>query len=97
MSQVPPRTTPTPMHEMPAPPTASLETPADYKKTFRDRKTVSKFVDPCEEARKASLLCLEKTHYNRSECFDFFTAYKNCKSNWMAQRREDRVKGRDFE
>ncbi|ADV25748.1 cytochrome c oxidase-assembly factor COX23, mitochondrial [Cryptococcus gattii Ru294] len=87
-TQVPPSTNPTPFANRPAPPTKDLEIPEDYKKTFR-------FVDPCEAARKASLDCLERAHYNRSECMDFFTAYKECKGNWLAQRKEDRMKGRD--
>ncbi|WVO24966.1 cytochrome c oxidase-assembly factor COX23, mitochondrial [Cryptococcus decagattii] len=94
-TQVPPSTNPIPFANRPAPPTKDLEIPEDYKKTFRGRGTVSKFVDPCEAARKASLDCLERAHYNRSECMDFFTAYKECKGNWLAQRKEDRMKGRD--
>ncbi|EIW65867.1 cytochrome c oxidase-assembly factor COX23, mitochondrial [Tremella mesenterica] len=94
-SQVPPSTKPTPYAERPPPPTPDLEQPEDYKKTFRSRMTVTKFADPCEAASKATYDCLERTHYNRSECQDFFRAYRECKGKWIKQRKEDRRLGRD--
>ncbi|WVO18099.1 cytochrome c oxidase-assembly factor COX23, mitochondrial [Cryptococcus depauperatus] len=98
-TRVPPSTTPLPFADRPAPPTKDLEVPEDYKETFKahqEKKTVSKkgqFVDPCEAARKASLDCLERAHYNRGECLQFFAAYRQCKGNWLAMRKEDRLKG----
>jgi cytochrome c oxidase assembly protein subunit 23 len=53
--------------DRPAPPTEELTNPQDYKKTFQSRVAVSKFVDPCEAASKASMDCMERAHYNRDE------------------------------
>ncbi|WWD21308.1 cytochrome c oxidase-assembly factor COX23, mitochondrial [Kwoniella shandongensis] len=94
-TQVPPSKNPTPYASRPLPPSPALEQPEDYKNTFRGRMSASKYADPCEAASKASLECLERTHYNRDECMDFFKAYRECKGKWIAQRKEDRVKGRD--
>ncbi|WVQ63897.1 uncharacterized protein L199_002053 [Kwoniella botswanensis] len=94
-SQVPPSKNPTPLADRPLPPSAALSEPADYKNTFRSRMAASKYADPCEAASKASLACLERTHYNRDECLDFFAAYRECKGKWIAQRKEDARKGRD--
>ncbi|GHJ88410.1 hypothetical protein NliqN6_4812 [Naganishia liquefaciens] len=94
-SRVPPNTEPTPAEHLPAPPSASLSKPADWKNTFKDRQQqASKFMDPCEAAAKASQNCMERTHYNRDECLDFFQVYKDCKSSWLEQRRQDRRAGR---
>jgi len=57
------------------------------------------YADPCAEASKASLDCLERAHYNRNEvrcaggetgscmadmqCMDYFRAYRECKKNWV--------------
>lgn len=66
-TQVPPSQVPTRAEDLPPPPSKSLETPANYKDTFRGRSAASKFADPCEAASKASLDCLERTLYNRDE------------------------------
>ncbi|OCF35589.1 hypothetical protein I317_05223 [Kwoniella heveanensis CBS 569] len=66
-SQVPPSKDPVRAEDKPPAPTAALSQPDDYKNTFRGRMTASKFADPCQAASKASLECLERTHYNRDE------------------------------
>ncbi|KAI0704306.1 hypothetical protein BC835DRAFT_1262118 [Cytidiella melzeri] len=60
---------------------------------FKNRP-MSKFVDPCEEAAKASYKCLDKFDYDRDKCTDFFQAYRDCKKTWMEQRKADRRAGR---
>ena len=66
---------------------------------------------PCEAAVKASMDCLEKNNYKRSQCLHMFEAYKECKKTWvrssfrdpwsllirskLAQRRADRRAGKD--
>ncbi|WRT69074.1 uncharacterized protein IL334_006057 [Kwoniella shivajii] len=94
-SQVPPSKIPVSASDKPLPPSASLTEPADYKNTFRGRMTASKYADPCEAASRASLECLERAHYNRDECLDFFAAYRECKGKWIAKRKDDSRKGRD--
>ena len=38
---------------------------------------------PCEAAAKASMDCLEKNDYKRSQCLHIFEAYKECKKTWV--------------
>ncbi|KAK4684531.1 cytochrome c oxidase assembly protein subunit 23, partial [Tremellales sp. Uapishka_1] len=85
-TQVPPSKNPTPNQNRPAPPGIELETPADYKAAFQGRSAPSKHTDPCEAASKASLDCLERSHYNREECFEFFKAYRECKAKWVSRK-----------
>ena len=40
-------------------------------------------VSPCEAAAKASMDCLEKNDYKRSQCLHIFEAYKECKKTWV--------------
>ncbi|WVQ93197.1 hypothetical protein IAU59_000261 [Kwoniella sp. CBS 9459] len=94
-SQVPPSKNPVRAEDKPPAPTADLSQPDDYKNTFKGRMTASKFADPCQAASKASLECLERTHYNRDECLDFFAAYRECKGKWIAQRKADRRGGKE--
>ncbi|WVR09059.1 hypothetical protein IAU60_006120 [Kwoniella sp. DSM 27419] len=90
-TQVPPSKTPMSYADKPLPPSRDLQEPEDYKNTFKGRMTASKFADPCQAASKASLDCLERTHYNRDECMDYFAAYRACKAKWTAQRKADRT------
>ncbi|KAI0343237.1 hypothetical protein BDW22DRAFT_1329085 [Trametopsis cervina] len=68
-------------------------TPTPYMDKFKDRPK-SKFVDPCEEAAKASYACLNRFDYDRDKCTDFFQAYRDCKKSWIEQRKADRRAGR---
>jgi len=68
--------------------------PEDYKETFRRRQYTSEFVDPCAEASKASMDCLNRNDYDRDKCLDFFRAYRECKSIWIEQRKADRRAGK---
>ncbi|KAF8919565.1 hypothetical protein CPB85DRAFT_1212478 [Mucidula mucida] len=49
---------------------------------------------PCEAASKASLTCLARNNYDRDACLDYFQAYRDCKSSWINQRKDDRRAGR---
>ncbi|KAG1746635.1 uncharacterized protein EDB91DRAFT_1118094 [Suillus paluster] len=68
--------------------------PADYKDVFAARQAYTQHTDPCEQAAKASLSCMDRNDYNRDNCMDFFQAYRDCKKAWLEQRREDRRAGR---
>lgn len=59
-------------------------------------KEPSEFYDPCAQASKMSLNCLERNDYDRSKCFEYFNAYKECKKAWLEKRRQDRREGRFF-
>ncbi|XP_006462005.1 hypothetical protein AGABI2DRAFT_206142 [Agaricus bisporus var. bisporus H97] len=75
-----------------------LPSPEENSKPHREQSSgkhvVSKFIDPCHEASKASMDCLNKNNYNRDSCLDYFQAYRDCKKAWLQQRREDRRAGR---
>ena len=55
--------------------------------------TDSIVLDPCEDARKESMRCLDKNNYNRDACTEFFRSYRACKKLWLDKRREDRRNG----
>ncbi|EEB89172.1 hypothetical protein MPER_12756, partial [Moniliophthora perniciosa FA553] len=58
------------------------------------KENTSKFIDPCAEASKASLACMNKYDFDRDKCLDYFQAYRDCKKSWMDQRKADRRAGR---
>ncbi|KAF8603839.1 hypothetical protein BDV93DRAFT_492995 [Ceratobasidium sp. AG-I] len=65
-----------------------------YREAFQGRQTVSKFIDPCEGASKASYACLNKNNFDRDKCSEYFEAYRECKAAWLQQRRTDRLASR---
>ncbi|KAK7686411.1 hypothetical protein QCA50_010635 [Cerrena zonata] len=68
--------------------------PQDYKDSFNKDRPMTKFVDPCKAASKASMDCLDKNNYDRDKCLEYFQAYRDCKKAWMEQRKADRRAGR---
>ena len=40
---------------------------------------------PCEQASKAALECLDRNNYDKTQCSDFFQAYRDCKKTWVCQ------------
>ncbi|KAH7914843.1 hypothetical protein BJ138DRAFT_999192 [Hygrophoropsis aurantiaca] len=79
---------------MPEPSPQDNIKPQDYHKQFSARETYSKHTDPCEDAAKASMKCMDRNSYDREKCMDFFQAYRDCKKEWLNQRKEDRRAGR---
>ncbi|KAI0073273.1 hypothetical protein K474DRAFT_1666829 [Panus rudis PR-1116 ss-1] len=77
----------------PLPNPEDLVTPKDWSQVFKDRP-MTKFVDPCEHASKASMDCLNRYDYDRDKCLDYFQAYRDCKKAWMEQRKADRRAGK---
>ncbi|EJU03526.1 cytochrome c oxidase-assembly factor COX23 mitochondrial [Dacryopinax primogenitus] len=71
-------------------PAPTGQQPTNYKQVFEGR-VVTKFVDPCEQAAKESMACLNRHSYDRDQCLDFFQAYRDCKQEWLKQRRVDRA------
>ncbi|CCE80247.1 Piso0_003350 [Millerozyma farinosa CBS 7064] len=57
-------------------------------------KEPSKFYDPCEESRQASLNCILRNQEDRSVCTEYFEAYRECKRDFFRKRKEDRIKGK---
>ncbi|PRT54451.1 Cytochrome c oxidase-assembly factor COX23, mitochondrial [Wickerhamiella sorbophila] len=57
--------------------------PTSEKKLMRFRnKGHSEFYDPCSEAAKMSMKCLERNNYDRKKCKDYFQAYRDCTAEW---------------
>ncbi|KAI6117434.1 cysteine alpha-hairpin motif superfamily [Pisolithus croceorrhizus] len=66
--------------------------PKDYHSKFTARTTYSKHTDPCEDAAKASLKCMDRNQYDKDKCQDFFQAYRDCKRAWT---RDGTIEGQD--
>lgn len=47
------------------------------------RKGPSQFYDPCSEAAKMSMNCLERNNYDKDMCKEYFRAYKECRQEWV--------------
>ncbi|KAF9485470.1 hypothetical protein BDN70DRAFT_910104 [Pholiota conissans] len=75
------------------PPEANTK-PLNYREQFSGRHVTSKFIDPCADASKASMDCLNRNDYDRDACLEYFQAYRECKNSWIQQRKEDRRAGR---
>lgn len=57
-------------------------------------KEPSKFYDPCQECRKASLDCIMRNQKDRLVCLDFFEAYRDCKKDFFANRAKEKRLGK---
>ncbi|KAF8202515.1 hypothetical protein BJ912DRAFT_1053688 [Pholiota molesta] len=68
--------------------------PLNYKEQFSGRHVSSKFIDPCADASKASMDCLNRSNYDRDACLEYFQAYRECKNTWIQQRKADRRAGK---
>ncbi|KAF2684713.1 cytochrome c oxidase-like protein-assembly factor COX23 [Lentithecium fluviatile CBS 122367] len=61
-----------------------------------ENKAYSEYFDPCQEAAQKSIRCLHRNGGERAMCSDFFQAYRDCKEQWMAARKEARKKSSWF-
>jgi len=59
---------------------------ADVKHRFRT-KAHSEHFDPCAEAAKLSMKCLDVNGYDKKKCADFFQSYRDCKLKWTSDRK----------
>ncbi|CAD1810517.1 hypothetical protein FOB58_001561 [Candida parapsilosis] len=57
-------------------------------------KEASKFYDPCEESRQASMDCLYRNQDDKYVCQDFFDAYKECRKDFFRKKRQDKIDGK---
>ncbi|GMG20673.1 unnamed protein product [Ambrosiozyma monospora] len=57
-------------------------------------KEPSRYYDPCAESSKMAVRCME-THDDdyKEVCVEYFKAYRECKKEWMKQRRSDSQNG----
>lgn len=57
-------------------------------------KEPSKYYNPCEESRQASINCVLRNQKDKSVCQDFFDAYRECSRDFFNKRRQDRINGK---
>ncbi|CAG8961091.1 hypothetical protein HYFRA_00002634 [Hymenoscyphus fraxineus] len=70
-------------------PSQEGEGPWDKKTSEKfESKRLSEYYDPCQEAADRSLKCLHRNGGDRQMCADYFTAYRDCKKQWIADRKE---------
>ncbi|ODV79900.1 cytochrome C oxidase-assembly factor, mitochondrial precursor [Suhomyces tanzawaensis NRRL Y-17324] len=71
------------------------DNPENHRHKYRwSMKGASKFYDPCEESRQASMNCLLRNPDDRTVCQDFFDAYKECKKDFFAKKKQDKREGK---
>lgn len=71
------------------------DNPVNHRHKYRwAAKEPSKYYDPCEESRQASIDCVLRNQEDKSVCQDFFDAYRECLKDFFKKRREDRMAGK---
>ncbi|KAL4809003.1 cytochrome c oxidase-assembly factor cox23 [Aspergillus unguis] len=50
-------------------------------------KSASEYYDPCQEFADRSLRCMKRNAYDREMCGDYFQAYRDCKKQWLTQKK----------
>lgn len=66
---------------------------SEYHKQKFATKGPSRYYDPCQESANMSIKCLELNNFDRDMCHEYFKAYRECKKEWMRQRRQDTRSG----
>lgn len=70
------------------------DNPENHRHKYRwSMKEASKFYDPCEESRQASINCVLRNQEDKLVCQEFFDAYKECKKDFFAKRKKDKMSG----
>ena len=73
----------------------AVESPWDSKTREKfESKQPGEYLDPCQEAASRSLKCLHRNGGDREMCTDYFQAYRDCKKEWIAARKEAKRKER---
>lgn len=72
------------------------DNPQNHRHKYRySMKEPSKYYDPCEETRQASINCMIRhPEDKKAMCQDFFDAYKECKRDFYNKKRQDRREGK---
>ncbi|KAJ5194008.1 hypothetical protein N7491_001342 [Penicillium cf. griseofulvum] len=50
-------------------------------------KHASEYYDPCQDFADRSLKCMKRNAFERELCHDYFQAYRDCKKNWLTQKK----------
>lgn len=57
-------------------------------------KEPSRYYDPCAESSKMAIRCMENHDEDYKDvCAEYFKAYRECKKEWMEQRKRDTRNG----
>jgi cytochrome c oxidase assembly protein subunit 23 len=73
----------------------AVDSPWDSKTREKfESKQPGEYLDPCQEAASRSLKCLHRNGGDREMCTDYFQAYRDCKKEWIAARKEAKRKER---
>lgn len=57
-------------------------------------KEPSRYYDPCAESSKMAVRCMENHDEDYKDvCAEYFQAYRECKKEWMEQRKRDNRNG----
>ncbi|CAG89628.1 DEHA2F20526p [Debaryomyces hansenii CBS767] len=71
------------------------DNPVNHRHKYRwSMKEPSKYYDPCEESRQASINCMLRNQEDKTVCQDFFDAYKECKKDFFNKKVADRRQGK---
>lgn len=72
------------------------DNPENHRHKYRfAMKEPSKYYDPCEETRQASINCMIRNPEDKKTvCQDFFDAYKECKRDFFNKKRQDKREGK---
>ncbi|PLB34425.1 uncharacterized protein BDW47DRAFT_112266 [Aspergillus candidus] len=70
-------------------PSSQPEQGGSWDKTERkfSNKSASEYYDPCQDFADRSLKCMKRNAFDREMCHDYFQAYRDCKKNWMTQKK----------
>ncbi|KAH8602737.1 hypothetical protein B0O99DRAFT_679726 [Bisporella sp. PMI_857] len=69
------------------------ETPWDSKTSQQfENKRPGEFLDPCQDVASRSIKCLHRNGGNKEMCTDYFQAYRDCKKQWLNERKEAKAK-----
>ncbi|KAJ4394442.1 Mitochondrial copper homeostasis protein [Gnomoniopsis smithogilvyi] len=60
----------------------------ETKEKFKG-KSKSKWLDPCQEAASMSIKCLNRNGGDRAMCQEYFSAYRECKKEWITKRQAE--------
>ncbi|KAL1965648.1 hypothetical protein VTN77DRAFT_5325 [Rasamsonia byssochlamydoides] len=52
-----------------------------------ENKNASEYFDPCQEFADRSIKCMRRNAGDRDLCSDYFQAYRDCKKEWLTQRK----------
>lgn len=56
-----------------------------------NNKPSSKFYDPCNLSRQASINCILRNQNNKKECQEYFDAYKECKNDFFVNLKSRKI------